>query len=199
AAVREQNQQVAAGSVGQEPMRGRQDFQVTLNTLGRLTNPAEFGDIVLKRGQGKEGRITRLKDVARVELGAKSEDVATRLDGRDTVFLAIFQMPDANALDVHAAVLAKMEDLKPAFPEGVTYDIGFDTTPYTRESINEVKKTLIDAVILVAVVVLLFLQNWRSALIPLVAVPVAIVGTFAVMLAIGFSLNNLTLFGLVLV
>jgi multidrug efflux pump len=198
AAVREQNQQVAAGSVGQEPMRGRQDFQVTLNTLGRLTDPAEFGDIVLKRGQGKEGRITRLKDVARVELGAKSEDIATRLDGRDTVFLAIFQMPDANALDVYDAVMAKMDDLKSAFPEGVTYDVGFDTTPYTRESINEVKKTLIDAVILVAVVVLLFLQNWRSALIPLVAVPVAIIGTFAVMLAIGFSLNNLTLFGLVL-
>jgi multidrug efflux pump len=198
AAIREQNQQVATGSIGQEPMRGRQEYQITLSTLGRLTEPEQFGDIILKRGKGRDGRITRLKDVARVELGAKSQDISTRLDGRDTVFLAIFQMPDANALDVHKDVLDKMEDLKKSFPKGVTYDIGFDTTPYTSESIDEVKKTLIDAVILVAVVVLLFLQNWRSAIIPLVAVPVAIIGTFAVMGAIGFSLNNLTLFGLVL-
>jgi multidrug efflux pump len=198
AAIREQNQQVAAGSIGQEPMRRRQEFQVTLSTLGRLDNAEQFGDIVVKRGRGRDGRITRLKDVARVELGAKSQDVATRLDGRDTVFLAIFQMPDANALDVHASVLAKMEELKSSFPEGVVYDIGFDTTPYTRESIREVGKTLVEALILVAAVVLLFLQNWRSALIPLVAVPVAIIGTFAVMNVIGFSLNNLTLFGLVL-
>src|SRR5262249_334695 len=112
--------------------------------------------------------------------------------------LAIFQMPDANALEVRERVLAKMEDLKQNFPEGVEYDVGFDTTPYTSESINEVVKTLRDAIILVAVVVLLFLQNWRSALIPLVAVPVAIIGTFAVMAGFGFSLNNLTLFGLVL-
>ncbi len=125
-------------------------------------------------------------------------DIGTRLDGKDTVFLAIFQMPDANALDVYDRVLAKMEDLKKTFPEGLDYDIGFDTTPYTRESINEVVKTLRDAIMLVAVVVLLFLQNWRSALIPLVAVPVAIIGTFAVMALLGFSLNNLTLFGLIL-
>src|SRR5262249_35717548 len=121
-----------------------------------------------------------------------------RMDGRDTVFLAIFQMPDANALDVRKRVLDKLDDLKQNFPEGVAYDIGFDTTPYTSESINEVVKTLRDAVILVAVVVLLFLQNWRSAVIPLLAVPVAIIGTFAVMAGFGFSLNNLTLFGLVL-
>src|SRR5207248_7120843 len=117
---------------------------------------------------------------------------------RETVFLAIFQMPDANALDLRERLLTKMEDLKQFFPEGIDYTIGFDTTPYTSESIYEVVKTLRDAVILVAVVVLLFLQNWRSALIPLVAVPVAIIGTFAAMAAFGFSLNNLTLFGLVL-
>src|SRR5262249_54372844 len=152
--------------------------------------------IVVKTG--REGRITRLKDVGRVELGAKYEDITTRLDGRDTVFLAIFQMPDANALDVHKRVLDKMEDLRQNFPDGITYDIGFDTTPYTRESIWEVVKTLFHAILLVAVVVLLFLQNWRSSLIPLVAVPVAIVGTLAVMAVFGFSLNNLTLFGLVL-
>ena len=195
-AIREQNAQVATGAVGQEPMPGAQESQITLSTLGRLNEAEQFENIVLKTG--REGRIVRLRDVARVELGSKNEDVTTRLDGRDSVFLAIFQMPDANALDVHERVLAKMEDLKQGFPEGIAYDIGFDTTPYTRESIYEVVKTLRDAVILVAVVVLLFLQNWRSSIIPLVAVPVAIIGTFAVMAAMGFSLNNLTLFGLVL-
>jgi multidrug efflux pump len=195
-AVREQNAQVAAGSVGQEPMAGPQALQVTLSTLGRLSEVEEFENIVLKRG--REGRIVRLKDVGRVELGSKNEDISVRMDGKETVFLAIFQMPDANALDVHERVMAKMAELKPAFPDGVTYDIGFDTTPYTRESIHEVFKTLLEAIVLVACVVLLFLRNWRSALIPLVAVPVAIIGTFAVMAPLGFSLNNLTLFGLVL-
>jgi multidrug efflux pump len=196
AAIREQNAQVATGAVGQEPMHGGQESQITLNTLGRLSDVEQFENIVLKTG--KMGRIVRLKDVARVEMGAKNEDIITRLDGHDTVFLAIFQMPDANALDVREAVLAKLDDLKPNFPDGIEFDIGFDTTPYTRESIYEVVKTLRDAVFLVAAVVLLFLQNWRSAVIPLVAVPVAIIGTFAVMAAMGFSLNNLTMFGLVL-
>jgi multidrug efflux pump subunit AcrB len=196
-AIREQNAQVATGAIGQEPMRGVQDSQITLATLGRLTEVEQFENIVLKTSH--DGRVTRLKDVARVELGAKNQDTTVRLDGHDTVFLAIFQMPDANALDTRERVLAKLEELKQqSFPDGVTYDIGFDTTPYTSESIHEVVKTLRDAIILVAFVVLLFLQNWRSALIPLVAVPVAIIGTFAVMAAIGFSLNNLTLFGLVL-
>src|SRR5262245_37233606 len=196
-ALREQNASFATGAIGQEPIRGHQESQITLNTLGRLADPEEFENIVLKNGQ--DGRIIRLKDVARVELGSKNEDITTRMDGRETVFLAIFQMPDANALETKERVLAKMEELKQqSFPPGVTYDVGFDTTPYTRESIREVVKTLRDAIILVALVVLLFLQNWHSALIPLVAVPVAIIGTFAVMLVFGFSLNNLTLFGLVL-
>jgi multidrug efflux pump len=196
AAIREQNTQVAAGAIGQEPMSTRQEYQITLSTLGRLSDVEQFENIIVKTG--KEGRIVRLKDVARVELGARSSDIRTRLDGNDTVFLAIFQMPDANALDLHDRILKKMDELKQFLPDGVAYDIGFDTTPYTRESIHEVVKTLRDAVILVAIVVLLFLQNWRSALIPLVAVPVAIIGTFSVMAALGFSLNNLTLFGLVL-
>ena len=195
-AVREQNAQVAVGAVGQEPMLAGQPSQITLSTLGRLVDVEQFENIVLK--SGREGRLTQIKDIGRVELGAKNEDVRVRIDGKDTVFLAIFQTPDANALDLRQRILAKMDDLKEAFPEGITYDIGFDTTPYTRESINEVVKTLRDAIVLVAVVVLLFLQNWRSAIIPLVAVPVAIVGTFAVMAVMGFSLNNLTLFGLVL-
>jgi multidrug efflux pump len=196
AAIREQNAPVAMGSIGQEPMRGTQQTQITFATRGRLDEVGQFENIVLKTG--RERRITRLKDVARIELGAKNQDSTVRLDGRPTVFLAIFQMPDANALEVHQRILDKLEDLKRTFPDGVDYDIGFDTTPYTSESIFEVVKTLRDAIILVACVVLLFLQNWRSSIIPLVAVPVAIVGTFAAMAAIGFSLNNLTLFGLVL-
>jgi multidrug efflux pump len=196
AALQEQNLQVATGSVGQEPMRDRQETQVTFSTVGRLHAVEQFENVIVKTG--RDGRVVRLKDIGRVELGAKNQDMRTRLDGRDTVFLAIFQRPDANAMDVYDRVLAKMDELKVNFPDGLSYDIGFDTTPYTRESIREVVKTLRDAVLLVALVVLLFLQNWRSAVIPLVAVPVAIVGTFAVMAAFHFSLNNLTLFGLVL-
>ncbi|HUY90424.1 MAG TPA: efflux RND transporter permease subunit [Pirellulales bacterium] len=196
AAIREQNMPVAAGAVGQQPAPEGQMLQVNLSTLGRLSEPEEFEEIVIKATP--DGRITRLKDVARVELGAKSLDVNVSIDGQPTVFLAIFQMPDANALETHDRVMAKMAELKQGFPEGLDYDVGFTTVPYTRESINEVFKTLRDAIILVAIVVLLFLQNWRSAIIPLVAVPVAIIGTFAAMAAFGFSLNNLTLFGLVL-
>ncbi len=195
-AIREQNMPVAAGSIGQPPSPGEQMLQVSLNTLGRLEHAEEFGEIVLKATP--DGRITRLKDVARIELGAKNLDVDVSIDGQPTVFLAIFQMPDANALETHDRVMAKMAELKESFPEGLVYDVGFTTIPYTRESINEVFKTLRDAIILVAIVVLLFLQNWRSAIIPLVAVPVAIIGTFAAMAVFGFSLNNLTLFGLVL-
>jgi multidrug efflux pump len=195
-AIREQNSQVAAGHVGQQPSRSDQETQITLTTLGRLDDPELFGDIILK--SDSRGRITRLRDVGRVELGSKNEDVSVRIDGMDTVFLAIFQMPDANALDVHERVMEKLAELKEGFPEGVDYDIGFDTAPYTEESIREVFMTLVLALVLVAAVVLVFLRNWRSALIPLVAVPVAIIGTFAAMAALGFSLNNLTLFGLVL-
>jgi multidrug efflux pump len=195
-AIREQNSQVAAGYVGQEPARSGQEFQITLSTQGRLTEAEQFGNIVLKTGRG--GRITRLRDVARIELGSKNDDVSIRMDGKETVFLAIFQMPDANALDVRRRIEAKMEELKEGFPEGVDYTVAFDTTPYTSESINEVVKTFVIAVLLVAGVVLLFLQNWRSAIIPLIAVPVAIIGTFVAMAALGFSLNNLTLFGLIL-
>jgi multidrug efflux pump len=195
-AIREQNMPVATGSVGQQPAPDKQVTQISLNTLGRLKEVDEFENIILKATP--EGRITRLKDVARVELGAKSSDVNVSMDNQPTVFLAIFQMPDANALETHDRVMAKVKELSETFPEGLAYDIGFTTVPYTRESIREVFNTLRDAIVLVAFVVLLFLQNWRSAIIPLVAVPVAIIGTFAVMAVMGFSLNNLTLFGLVL-
>jgi multidrug efflux pump len=195
-AIREQNAQIAAGMIGQQPVRSGQQIQLPISTLGRLADVEQFANIIVRATP--DGRILRLKDVARVDLGAKNEDTSSRMDGKPSVFLAVFQLPDANALDTAERLLAKMDELKGSFPAGIDYTIPFDTTPYTRESINEVFKTLRDAIILVAVVVLLFLQNWRSAIIPLVAVPVAIIGTFAVLAAFGFSLNNLTLFGLVL-
>jgi multidrug efflux pump len=185
-AIREQNMPVASGAIGQQPAPDNQLLQINLSTRGRLVEVEEFEQVIVK--STPDGRITRLKDVARVELGAKSLDVDVSIDGQPTVFLAIFQMPDANALETHDRAMAKMAELKESFPEGLEYDVGFTTIPYTRESINEVFKTLRDAIVLVAVVVLLFLQNWRSALIPLVAVPVAIIGTFAAMAAFGFSL-----------
>ncbi len=196
AAVREQNAAVAAGTAGQEPVAAGQNLTMTLDTLGRLKDVEQFGNIIIR--SDSQARTTRIKDVARVELGSKNEDVACRLDGKGTVFLAIFQLPDANALDTADRIEAKMNDLARSFPEDMDWEVGFTTVPYTQESLKEVVKTLRDAIVLVALVVLLFLQNWRSALIPLIAVPVAIIGTFAVMAAMGFSLNNLTMFGLVL-
>jgi multidrug efflux pump len=196
AAIREQNTPAATGFLGQQPSPDKQATQVTLSTLGRLSEAEQFENIILRAYP--DGSKLVLKDVGRVALAAKNLDLNVSLDGKPTIFLAIFQTPDANALDVRERVIAKLDELKESFPEGLDYEVGFDTTPYTRESIREVFRTLRDAIILVAVVVLLFLQNWRSAIIPLVAVPVAIIGTFAVMLAFGFSLNNLTLFGLVL-
>ncbi len=195
-AVREQNMQVATGMVGAPPVAGKQDFEVTLSTLGRLSDVEQFEDIILKTDTN--GNVVRIKDVGQVQLGSKNEDVDVKLDGKPTVFLAVFQLPDANALDTHDAVMAKIDELSKTFPQGIQCEVAFDTTPYTRESINEVFKTLRDAVALVALVVLVFLRNWRSSLIPMVAVPVAIIGTFMAMAVLGFSLNNLTLFGLVL-
>src|SRR3954467_13158823 len=152
--------------------------------------------MVLKTGA--DGSIVRLRDVARIELGAQGYDQSCTLDGKPSVALSIYQRPGSHALETARLVRAKMEELKGRFPTGLDYAIVYDTTPFITESVNEVFHTLRDAVILVALVVLLFLQNWRSAVIPLIAVPVAIIGTFAVMVAFGFSLNNLTLFGLVL-
>ena len=195
-AVREQNMQVAAGHFGQPPVASDRPFEFPITTLGRLSEPAEFENIILRTTS--DGRQVRIKDIGHVELGARNLDSTSKLDGRPNASLAIFALPDANALDTARNVRERMEQLKKNFPQDIDYAISLDMTPFVQESINEVLRTLVEAVILVAVVVLIFLQNWRSALIPLVAVPVAIVGTFAVMAAIGFSLNNLTLFGLVL-
>lgn len=196
AAIQQQNAQVAAGQIGQPPVPSGQVFQYTMTTLGRLANVEQFAKMILKTDA--DGRIVRMEDVARIELGAQGYDQTCTLDGQPSVALSIYQLPGSNALATARLVRAKMDELKLRFPEDVDYKIVYDTTPFITESINEVFKTLRDAVILVAFVVLLFLQNWRSAVIPLVAVPVAIVGTFAVMAGFGFSLNNLTLFGLVL-
>ena len=195
-AIEQQNAQVAAGQIGQPPVPTGQVFQYTMSTLGRLADPEQFADMILKTDT--TGRIVRLRDVARIELGAQGYDQSCTLDTRPSVALSVYQRPGTNALDTAALVRDKMDELKKRFPKGLDYAIVYDTTPFITESVNEVFNTLRDAVILVAVVVLLFLQNWRSAVIPLIAVPVAIIGTFAVLAAFGFSLNNLTLFGLVL-
>ena len=195
-AIQQQNAQVAAGQIGQPPVPAGQVFQLTMTTLGRLVDVEQFDDMILKSDPG--GRIVRIEDVARTELGALGYDQTCTMDGQPSVALSIYQLPGSNALATAKLVQGKMEELKRRFPDDVDYAIVYDTTPFITESIREVFKTLRDAVLLVAFVVLLFLRNWRSAVIPLVAVPVAIVGTFAVMAAVGFSLNNLTLFGLVL-
>ncbi|MHB1033951.1 MAG: efflux RND transporter permease subunit [Pirellulales bacterium] len=201
-AVKEQNKQVVAGQLGQPPAVAGAAFQPVLNALGRLVKPEQFGQIVVKTGKPRPESpntpVVRLADVARVELGAQQYDQACLLDGEPAVGLAVFQTPTANALDTAEGIRRKMDELQERFPEGLRYAIRYDTTPFIRESIMDVLKTLRDAVLLVALVVLLFLQNWRATIIPLVAVPVAIVGTFAVMAVLGFSLNNLSLFGLVL-
>src|SRR4051812_45856702 len=194
--LREQNVQVAAGQIGQQPVPSGQDFQLTLSTLGRLETPEQFGEIVLKTGT--DGEVAYLRDVARVELGARNQDTAGRLDGRPSPALVVFLLPGSNALDTADGVKAKLRELEPRFPKGLRYAVNYDTTPFIRESVGEVFHTLRDAVILVAIVILLFLQDWRALLLPVIDVAVSLVGAFAVMGLMGFTLNNLTLFGLVL-
>ncbi len=196
-AVREQNIQVAAGVVGGPPLpKQSAAFQYTLNAQGRLIDPSEFSDIVLKTGS--DARITRLKDVGRVELGGADYNTTVDYDGHPTVALAVFQLPGTNAIDTANVVYAKMKELKKRFPPGMDYAIAHDTTPFVRESIKDLIKTLLIAVSLVALVVLVFLQSWRASLVPILAIPVSLIGTFAVMWLVGFSLNMLSLFGLVL-
>jgi len=195
-AIREQNIQVAAGVVGQQPSQNNADFQYTVSTLGRLTQPEQFAEIVIK--QGSNGQITRLKDVARIELGAKDYNSGLFLDGQQTVGLAVFQLPGSNALETKKAVVEAMEKLKPSFPEGLDYLLVYDTVVFIQQSIDAVVMTLFEAILLVVLVIVIFLQNWRAAVIPLLAVPVSLIGTFAVMAAFGLSLNTLSLFGLVL-
>ncbi len=195
-AIREQNVQVAAGVVGQQPTQKNTDFQYTVSTTGRLSEVEQFAEIVIKKG--KEGQVTRLKDVARIELGARDYNSGLFLDGEQTVGLAIFQLPGSNALETKKAVVDAMEKLKPHFPQGLDYLLVYDTVVFVQQSIDAVIKTLFEALLLVVLVVVIFLQNWRATIIPLLAVPVSLIGTFAVMAALGLSLNTLSLFGLVL-
>jgi len=195
AAVREQNVQVAAGSVGQAP-NSSAAFQVTVNTLGRLTDEAQFGDIIIRTGG--DGQVTRLRDVARIEMGADAYALRSLLDGEPAVALQIIQSPGANALDVSQAVRTTMQRLEGNFPAGLSSRIAYDPTVFVRASLESVATTLLEAIVLVVIVVVLFLRNWRASLIPLMAVPVSLIGTFAVMHLMGFSLNTLSLFGLVL-
>ena len=194
--LQEQNVQVAAGQIGQPPIPKGQDFQYTMTALGRLVEPEQFANIIIKTGN--DGEVVYLKDVARTELGARNQDQGCTLDGKPSTGVVIFQLPGTNALDLADRVKAKMRELATRFPRGLRYAIVVDTTPFIRESVQEVFHTLRDAVLLVAFVVLLFLQDWRSLLLPVIDVGVSLVGTFAVMMLMGFSLNNLTLFGLVL-
>ena len=195
-AVAAQNKQNAAGKIGQEPAPPGQQLVYTVTAKGRLTSPEEFGNIIV-RAAGPNG-VLRVKDVARVELGAQNYDASTTLLGKPVVGVGIFLQSGANALEVADRVRTRMEELKQKFPSGMDYVIPFDTTKFVQASINEVVHTLIEALILVAVVVFIFLQNWRATLIPLIAVPVSLIGTFAGLWVFGFSINTLTLFAMVL-
>jgi len=195
-AVREQNVQVSAGQLGAPPTPNASDFLLSINAQGRLVTEQEFGDIVV--ATGANGEITRLRDVARLELGASEYALRSLLDNQQAVAIPIFQAPGSNAIELSDNVRAKMAGLAKLFPEGVSYEVVYDPTVFVRDSISSVVKTLFEAVLMVVLVVILFLQTWRASLIPLLAVPVSIVGTFAVLLLLGFSINTLTLFGLVL-
>jgi multidrug efflux pump len=194
--LREQNLQVASGVIGQPPTPSGAEHQLSVNTLGRLLEPEQFGDIIIKTGE--DGRITRVRDVARIELGARDYAVNSYLNNQPAVALAIAQRPGSNALATAEGVEQTIERLSHSFPEGLEYRIVYNPTVFVRESIDSVIHTLYEAVLLVVIVVLVFLQTWRASLIPLVAIPVSLIGTFAAMSAFGFSLNMLSLFGLVL-
>jgi len=195
-AIREQNVQVAAGAIGQQPVAGPVDFELQINAKGRLISTEEFGQIIVKTGPN--GEKTLLKDIARVELSAGSYSLRSLLNNKTAVALPIFQTPGANALQLSANVRKTMEELKQNFPDGVDYSVVYDPTVFVRHSIEAVVHTLVEAVLLVVIVVIIFLQTWRASVIPLAAVPVSLIGTFGAMLAFGFSINNLSLFGLVL-
>jgi len=196
AAIREQNVQAAAGVVGASPGLQGIDVQLSVNAQGRLQNEEEFGEIIVKTGA--DGAITRLRDIARIELGAADYSLRSLLDNKDAVAVPIFAAPGSNAIAISNGVRATMQDIKKAMPEGVTYEIVYDPTQFVRASIESVVHTLLEAIALVVLVVILFLQTWRASIIPLLAVPVAVVGTFGVMKIFGFSINALSLFGLVL-
>ena len=196
-AIREQNVQVAAGIVGGPPVpQGSTDFQYTLSAQGRLNTADQFGDIIVRVGE--DGRTTQLRDIGRIELGAADYATSILYKAKPSIGLALFQLPGTNSIDTANAVYKRMEELKRNFPPGLDYVIAYDTTTFVRDSLHDVVKTLFEGILLVVIVVLVFLQNWRASIVPLLAIPVSLIGTFAALWAAGFSMNNLSLFGLVL-
>jgi multidrug efflux pump len=195
-AVREQNIQVSAGQLGAEPMPNGSSFLTLINAQGRLTTPEQFGEVVIK--SGADGEVVRLSDVARIELAAGDYTMRARLDGKNAAAIGIFQAPGANALQIRDEVIRRMDEMSKQFPPGIEYKSIYDTTIFVRDSIKAVVTTLLEATFLVVLVVILFLQTWRASIIPLIAVPVSVIGTFAALHLLGFSINTLTLFGLVL-
>src|ERR1700681_667905 len=195
-ALRAANIQVAAGAINQPPATSPGAFELAVQTLGRLSNPDQFNDIVV--ATDTDGRVTRVRDIARVELGSQDYSTNAYLDHQVATAIGIYQRPGSNALTTAATVMATMEELAKSFPPGLAYRVAYNTTEFIQQSVDEVISTLFEAALLVVIVIILFLQSWRAAIIPIIAIPVSLVGTFAVMTAFGFSLNNLTLFGLVL-
>jgi hydrophobic/amphiphilic exporter-1 (mainly G- bacteria), HAE1 family len=195
-ALREQNVQVAAGSLGQAPAPSGQLYQLSVRAVGRLREPAEFDNIILKSGTG--GSLVRLKDIGRAELGAETYSSELRFQGVEAVGFGVIQLPTANALDLERAVVAELERLEAQFPPGMKYQIAVNTTDVVEESITEVLKTLVEAIALVVLVIFVFLQTWRSTLIPAITIPVSLIGAFAFVKLMGFSINTLTLFGIIL-
>jgi len=195
-ALREQNLQVGAGGIGQQPAPEGQEYQIDLRAVSRLTDTSQFEDVVLKTVE--DGTLVKLSDVGRAELGAENYSSFLRFRGNDAVGLGINQLPESNALDVASAVKAELQNLAKSFPPGLKYQVAFDTTLYTQQSMREVVKTLFEAIVLVIVVIFVFLQEWRATLIPAITVPVTLIGTFAFIKIFGFSINSLTLFGLTL-
>ncbi len=195
-ALRSQNVQVAAGGIGMPPEANGSAYQINVETQGRLTTPQQFADIVIKADD--QGHLTRLKDVARVELGAEDYGINMYLSGQPSLGIGVFQRPGSNALATADAVLAELKAMSEKFPRGLEYKVIYNPTSFIRESVNAVQHTLLEAVVLVVIVILIFLQSWRAAIIPVIAIPVSLIGTFAVLAGFGYSLNNLSLFGLVL-
>ncbi|RYZ67921.1 MAG: hydrophobe/amphiphile efflux-1 family RND transporter, partial [Proteobacteria bacterium] len=196
AALRAQNVQAAGGALGQAPSGTGAAYQLPVQVQGRLADPEQFSNIVIRTDA--DGRVTRVRDVARVELGAQDYGMRGYFSGDRGIGLAIVQQPGSNALATAAEVLKAVEELKPTMPQGVTYQIPYNPTEFVQASVASVQSTLFEAVILVMIVIMVFLQTWRAAIIPIIAIPVALVGTFAIQLALGYSLNSLSLFALVL-
>ncbi|MEM8843877.1 MAG: efflux RND transporter permease subunit [Pseudomonadota bacterium] len=197
-AIQSQNQKVSAGQLGQPPTPDGQDFQLTVNLYGAYSTAEEFEEIIVSTGQETGGAVTRIKDIGRVELGAATYSQSSRFNGKAAAGIAVFQLPEANALDVAREVEAKMEELAKNFPEDLTYNIPFNTTMFVDATVDEVYKTLIEAAFLVLIVIVLFLQNFRAMLVPMTTVPVSIIGAFAAMAVMGFSINLITLFAIIL-